>query len=274
MSFLTIDGEKCVRDGFCVSECPMRIIRMRGARELPGLVQGAEDLCIHCGHCVAICPQGALSLRFLSPDQCAPIQQDLLPGYAQVDHFLRCRRSIRSYKDKPVAREVLQRLISTARYGPSGHNLQPVHLLVIEDKKVLQSLAGLVVDWMRSSIECQDPIARTMHFDGVVQAWDEGLDRVLRGAPHLIVAHGDASLSASYPACIIALTYLELAVFAERLGACWAGYFFHATRYHEPLEEALSLPPGHKTFGALMVGYPKYAYQRVPPRNEPRIEWR
>lgn len=274
MSFLTIDREKCARDGLCVSECPARIIRMKDKGDFPALVKGGEDLCINCGHCVAVCPHGALRLRSMAPEDCTPMQQSLLPGYGQIDHFLSSRRSVRSYKDKPVDRETLKRLISTARYAPSGHNLQPVRWLVIEDKREVQKLAGLVIDWMKLMIDRKEAVAEAMHFDRLVEAWGYGLDRVLRGAPHLIVAHADASLSASQPACIIALTYLELAVFAKRLAACWAGYFNAAANFYRPLQEALSLPAGHLSFGALMVGHPKYAYQRVPLRNNPEIEWR
>jgi nitroreductase/NAD-dependent dihydropyrimidine dehydrogenase PreA subunit len=274
MSFFAVDREKCARDGLCVSECPARIIRIRDRDDFPALVEGGEELCINCGHCVAICPHGALSLRSMTPEQCPPVQPGLLPAYGQIDHFLRSRRSIRSYKDELVDRTTLTRLIRTARYGPTGHNLQPVHWLVIEEKSEVHRLAGLVVDWMRSLIELQDPLARAMHFDRLVEAWDDGLDRVLRGAPHLIVAHADASLRASQPACIIALTYLELAIYAERLAACWAGYFNAAANSYEPMQEALALPTGHQSFGALMVGHPKYAYHRVPLRSEPRIEWR
>ena len=269
-----VDREKCARDGLCVSECPGRIIRIKDKGDFPELVNGGEEFCINCGHCVAICPEGALTLKSMPLDQCAPVQQSLLPSYEQIDHFLRSRRSVRTYKGRPVDRETLTRLISTARYAPSGHNLQPVHWLVIEDKTEVHRLAGLVTDWMRAMIEAQEPFAKTMHFDRVVEAWDKGLDRVLRGAPHLIVAHADARFSASQPACIIALTYLELAVFAERLAACWAGYFNAAANAYRPLQEALSLPTGHQSFGALMVGHPTYTYQRVPLRNEPRIEWR
>jgi len=36
----------------------------------------------------------------------------------------------------------------------------------------------------------------------------------------------------------------------------------------------LALPEGHVPFGAMMVGRPKYRYQRLPLRNEPQITWR
>jgi len=58
------------------------------------------------------------------------------------------------------------------------------------------------------------------------------------------------------------------------LGTCWAGYFTAAANFYPPLQEALALPQGHLPYGAAMVGYPKYGYQRMPPRNKPEITWR
>jgi nitroreductase len=113
-----------------------------------------------------------------------------------------------------------------------------------------------------------------MRMDRVVAAWERGQDRVLRGAPHLIVAHGPKALPSAQSACIIALTYLELAATALGLGACWAGYFNAAASFYGPMMEVLNLPEGHQSFGAMMVGHRKYDYHRLPLRNEARVVWR
>ena len=72
----------------------------------------------------------------------------------------------------------------------------------------------------------------------------------------------------------IALTYLELAAHATGLGACWAGYFHFACGSYKPLQEALSLPDGHQVHGAMMLGYPKHRFSRIPLRNAPAVIWR
>ncbi len=145
---------------------------------------------------------------------------------------------------------------------------------MIEKTETLRDLAGLVVDWMRAAITDHPEIARPMRFERVVAAWDRGQDRILRGAPHVIVAHGLQSMPSDQSACLIALTYLELAATALDLGACWAGYFNRAANDYPPMTEALGLPAGHQSFGAMMVGYRKYDYHRLPLRNEARISWR
>lgn len=274
MSLFTIDNTKCKRDGVCAEECPMGIIAFSGGDALPSPVPGADKLCINCGHCVAVCPHGAFSLESMKIEDCPPVQSELLPGPEQVKHFLVSRRSVRTYKNQPVERAVLAKLIDTARYAPSGHNMQPVHWLVIEDPNEVKGLSALVVDWMRFVIKERPKIAQAMHMDRVVGSWEKGEDRITRGAPHVIVAYGVENQPVAQSACTIALTYLELATYSLGLGACWAGYFSAAAALYPPMAQALALPEGHQCYGAMMIGYPKHRYHRVPTRKEPAVTWR
>lgn len=274
MALFSVSEEKCKRDGICAATCPAGLIELKDKDAFPTPIEGAEELCISCGHCVAVCPHGALSLEAMNADDRPPVRKELLPGPEQIEHFLRYRRSVRRYSDKPVDGNLIERLIDIARFAPSGHNLQPVHWMVFEDKGEINRLAEIVVSWMRMMIANQPEMAQPFHLDRVVEAWERGEDRVLRGAPALIVAHGDAAAATTPTSCVIALTYLELAAASFGLGACWAGYFNAAATFFPPMMEALKLPAGHQSFGAMMAGHPTRAYHRLPLRNVPKITWR
>ncbi|MBU2551356.1 MAG: nitroreductase family protein [Proteobacteria bacterium] len=274
MSLFIVDRETCKRDGICVAECPVRIIALDGDG-FPVPQDGADERCINCGHCVAVCPTASLTLKTMAPDDCQPVRRDLRPSMEQVREWVLSRRSIREYKPRPVEKDLLAELIDVARYAPTGSNLQPVRWLVVERPDRVHRLAGLVVDWMRDMVagnkaprDLLDRMAR------IIETFDSGYDYICRGAPHMVLAHGPADLPATLPACIIALTTLELLAPAYGLGACWAGYFNSAAQSHAPLIEALGMPDGHQTCGALMIGYPKYAYHRIPLRNQAVIDWR
>jgi len=274
VTLFVVDEEKCVRDGICVETCPRWLIALENHATVPVPTEDAEELCINCGHCVAVCPTGAISLSTMKPEECPPIKKEWLLSPEQAEHFLRSRRSIRTYTDKAVDREVLSKLIQLACYAPSSHNSQPVQWLVIYDSDEVQRLAGLVVDWMRNVINEQPALSASLHLDRFVAAWEAGKDRICRNAPHLIIAHSPKDLRTAPSACTIALTYLELAAPAFGLGTCWAGYFDVAANLWPPLKDALKLPDGHASFGAMMIGYPKYKYQRMPLRNQAKISWR
>ena len=273
MNLFIVDEERCKRDKICMAVCPARIIQLKDEEGVPTPIKGAEEFCIHCGHCVAVCPHGALSHQSMTPEQCPPVNKDWLPDPEKVEHILRSRRSIRTYKEGAVERDVITKLIDIARYAPSGRNLQPVQWLVIYDSRKVHELAGFVVDWMRYMLKEQEAMAMTMNMDRVVEAWEMGLDPICRSASHVIMAHAPKEDRTAPTACTIALTYLELAAPSFGLGACWAGYFSAAATFWPAMQEGLGLPEGHIGLGAMMIGYPKYEYHRLPLRNEPKITW-
>ena len=274
MELLTVDQDLCQRDGICSEVCPVAIIEFKDKDAFPTLIDGGEKLCIRCGHCVAVCPHGAMNHAIMKPEECLSVNDDWLFLPEQVEHFLRYRRSIRNYKKKPVEREVLTDLINVARFAPSGHNLQPVKWLVIYERDEVQRMAGLVIDWMRQLIMEESPLVAAMHLNRVVSFYDAGHDPICRNAPHVIVAYGQKEDRTAQTACTIALSYLELAAMSFDLGTCWAGYFNAAASFWPPMQQELGLPEENINFGAMMLGYPKYKYQRMPLRNETSITWR
>jgi nitroreductase len=90
----------------------------------------------------------------------------------------------------------------------------------------------------------------------------------------MIVVHAQMEERTAPAACTLALAYLELAAPSFGLGACWAGHFNAAANSWPPMQEALGLPHKDISFGAMMVGYPKFKYQRLPLRKEAAITWR
>ena len=274
MSLFTIDPEKCNRDEICVKACPTNVIRMGSPDEMPEPTPDFEEYCLACGHCVAVCPTEAFSLNWLSPGKCLPVRKEISITRQQAEQFLRSRRSIRNFKDKSVERQKLEKLLEIACFAPSAKNSQPWHWTVIEDPSDVRRLAGMVIDWMRSVIKRHPKQAEQRGFVRVVSAWDAGEERICRGAPHIIVVHGDKGYGFGAEDGALALSYLELFAPTLGLGSCWGGYFYSAVNAYPPLFEALDLPSDHRAFGAVMVGYAKLKYQRLPLRNEPRVNWK
>ena len=273
MSLFHLNQATCNQDGLCAAVCPVGVIDF-GQGQFPTPTGDAEAICIRCGHCVAVCPTGSFSHRDMSVDQCPPINpQDRLTA-EQGERFLRSRRSIRTYKDKPVSREELSRLIHTARHAPSGMNSQGAQWLVLGDRDELDRLTGLVIDWMRWVVANLPEVAQALRLERTLTYHNTGRDVILRGAPTVIIAHAAKDDRLAPTTCTIALAYLELAAVSMGLGTCWAGYFHAAATTYPPMMAALNLPLGHQCFGAMMVGFPRFRYHRLPTRKEPVITWR
>lgn len=264
-------NESCTRCGACIAACPIRLITLNDG--LPSPVEDAEDLCINCGHCVAICPPAALRHRSMDPTECPPLRRDWHLPAEQAEHFLRSRRSIRSYRKVPVERKLLAKLLEVASCAPSGHNSQTVKWKVVHSAVEVRKLTAMVIDWMSDTIKNNPELAKRMNFERVVIAWEKGIDRVWRSAPHIVLTYAADNDRFAVNSCPTAIAYLELAAPSFGLGTCWGGYFTVAAKNWPPLQEALALPEGHSCTGAVMIGYPLYRYHRLPLRNKPQISW-
>ena len=263
MQLITIDKEKCIKDGICITECPFNILR-ENSNGNPEMIPGGDAACIRCGHCLAVCPSGALTLGGESPEACEPVEKDLTIEVDALEHLLKTRRSVRVYKDKPVPRETAGRLMELMRWAPTAKNLQPVHWTLVDDRKKIRKMAGLTIEWFR---ECNI-------LPEMIASWDnEGEDMVLRDAPLMAIAHSHKDALNPPVDCSIAVTTLELAASAMGIGGCWAGFFMRAATHYEPLQEVLDLPEGHHVYAALMLGYPKFRYQRIPTREKEKVRW-
>jgi nitroreductase/NAD-dependent dihydropyrimidine dehydrogenase PreA subunit len=273
MGLLTIDETKCKKDGLCVSECPMVIIKLKDGDGFPEIVAGGEKACNDCGHCVAICPHGALDHARVPIEGSPVIEKDLEINEDQAVQFLRSRRSVRFFKDQPVEREKLQRLIEIARYAPTGGNRQPLEWMVFTDPDTIKGIAEHSVTWMREAVE-KAPESVPPYFPLIIGAWDMGYNSVTWSAPALILASAPKEAGTGMVDLTLALSYLELAAPKMGLGTCWAGIIYGAIRGSDAVRQAVGLPEGHTHFYPMMVGYAKPKYSRVPERKPPKITWR
>lgn len=259
---IQIDPARCDRDGLCIAECPAGLLSF-GPDGLPAGAPDAATRCVMCGHCIAVCPKAALTLAGIAPEALPAVQKKFTVAPEAAEQLLRSRRSVRRYRKPCVDRQVILRCIDTARYAPSGMNAQPVHWAVVEGAERMRELAGLTANALR----------RLPYFLAFLEAWDRGEDVILRGAPNLVLAHAETAGFDHTVDCAIALTYFELAAHVYGVGTCWAGLLMLAARESAELNAALGIPEGHRVLGALMAGYPKYGFQRLPPRKDAAVRW-
>lgn len=274
MDLLSVDRRKCDQEGICVAACPLRLIKME-EDGYPVPVSGADEVCIRCGHCVAVCPGGALSHRDFDLNQFEPVRDSLTISPDQCQQFIANRRSVRAFREKPVSKDKLARLIETSRRAPTGRNAQDVNWMVICDRGEIFKMSSMVIEYYCSMMKNSSPEANlNPHLGKLIREWESGIDVILHNTPALIITHAQKGNHLGFINCIIALSNLELAATGMGLGCCWAGFFMAASAGYEPMKEALSLPEGHECCGAMMTGYPRFRYQRIPPRRPPVITWK
>ena len=258
MGQITVDVNLCKRDGACVAVCPTRVLGFN-EEKFPEELAGRD--CILCGHCVAVCASNALSHSGLPQEAFLPAPKEL-PTPAVMDSFLMSRRSVREFKDQPIAKETLEALLDVARRAPTAKNSQMLHWIVARDQAKVLDLSAEAMKGMRAAIT-----------PALLDQWESGYDFILRGAPAVIMVCTPADYKWGTEDCAIALTFLELAAEARGLGVCWAGYLTRMAGFHAPLRQKLSVPEGYAVHGGLMIGERKYSYPLIPPRKPLSVQW-
>ena len=258
MELITVNLEKCIQCERCVNVCPVSVLRMgeNGPEEIE------NSTCIACGHCVAICPTAALDNKKAPLANQIEIEDISKFDEQQAEYFLRSRRSIRAYKEEPVEKEKLIKLVDLARLAPTASNRQGISFVVVQNKTLIEKATELSVQIIESS-----PLRQ--YVEGAVKRYrEDGVDSIFRGAPNLIMAIADDDFPQGRQNAISCLTYLELFAPSLGLGSCWAGIFEHCVFVdNSPLLDLFQIPKGKKVVGAVMVGYPKYQYKRLVDRR-------
>jgi coenzyme F420-0:L-glutamate ligase/coenzyme F420-1:gamma-L-glutamate ligase len=175
--------------------------------------------------------------------------------------FLRSRRSIRRFKSDPVPIEIIQRILETAIYAPSAHNLQPWRFVVLCTGEMKEQLAEAIAAKFRLD----------MIVDGVpeidIQAKVGQTIRRAKEAPVIIILCRDKTnikpqldsfrrqAEALMGIQSVALSGLQilLAACAEGLAGnwiCWPLYAPKETRC------ALELSSDWEPQGMIFLGYP------------------
>jgi nitroreductase/NAD-dependent dihydropyrimidine dehydrogenase PreA subunit len=266
MTLITIDPEICTKCGLCSIACGF-ILSQEGM--LPRPVPGIEGFCLRCGHCVGYCPTGAL--KHAEMPVTPKIEKSLEISFEQCVQLVKSRRSIREFKDKAVPSEECERIIEAARYAPTGHNNQDVRWLVVNDRDKVREIADIGARWLRGAMKTNARMAEM--FGNIIKLMDAGRDMFLQGAPAVVLTYAEKGNKVAEVDCIIALAYFDLLAKTAGLGCCWGGFMMMASASYPEMIEAINLPEGCTPYGALMMGYPKYHYQRIPARKQANIAY-
>jgi nitroreductase/NAD-dependent dihydropyrimidine dehydrogenase PreA subunit len=270
-TMIKVDESLCIHCGSWIRACPGGLITNA---DFPVPIPNGWDLCIDCGHCVAICPTAAMHQRAMGPEDCDPIDIHLIPKWDRVQQYLKMRRSIRGYIQKPLEIDKVLQLLDVARWAPNGANRQLVRWLVINDPAKAHRIAEMTIDWMKIVKEKNPALYQEAKLEVFVEAWDGGKDRISRGAPCAIIAYAPKDERTAPPAAMIAIVYVQIAAAGLGLGATFTGSINTAGQSYPPLIELLGLPEGQVPFGTFVIGYPAEKYQRIPVRKPVDVTWR
>lgn len=287
----TVDTEKCGKCKKCIDVCPCNVIGFNPEEEVH-FIEERTPICLKCGQCMAICSTKAINVDGLSYH----IDFMDLPDH-DVDHtnfinFLANRRSIRNFKDKPISSELIRQILESVAYAPNGAEPEKINLTVINDRKRMEEALPYIAEFLDNIVKWMDhPIASRMikrkrgqetfntiknHLYPIAKLGNYKLefgDRITRNAPAIIIFHADKGAEAHTDNSIIYATYTMLAAHALGLGATMIGIVPNAINKVPKVREIFRIPDQHEAVMSVIIGFPKYKYQRTIKRNKQTIHW-
>ena len=158
------------------------------------------------------------------------------------------RRSVKKYSSKPVEQELIDLVVKTGTYAPTGRNRQPVKILVITDGQVRDELRKL---------------------NAKIMGMDESFDPFYN-APVLLVVLADPTVNTYLYDGSLVLGNMMNAAHSLGLGACWihrAKEEFQ-TEYGKNLLKSLGIEGEWEGIGHCVLGYADGPLPETRPRKD------
>lgn len=194
-----------------------------------------------------------LSVRLASDkvavDKSADAQQSVNAEQVVLDNIA-TRTSIRDYEARPVEKEKIEKMLRAAMAAPTAMNKQPWHFVVVDQRNVLDALAGA------------NPYAKMLKKAPLAIVVCGNTDKMIEGGGRDFWIQ-DASA---------ATENLLLAAHAMGLGAVWTGAYPSEERCIS-ISKVLSLSDNLVPLNMIVVGYPAEQLQPKQKFKEENISY-
>ncbi len=290
---ISINRQSCNACGLCEEICPNRIMKKDGEARIV-FRSDRLVLCMKCGQCMAICPSQSIAVSGLAysrdffPLPAGPVAE--MPFLEMI----RTRRAIRVFKQQPVPKELLAKVVQAISFAPPGFPPIRTEVIVVQDTavirqalpemiKVYDSLMGLMSHpmgrfFVRRRIGEAKFKTLAQHVVPLMKSRLPELkqgseDTITRYAPAMIVFHARRDAENYEEDIYIALTYGFLAAHALGLGATAIDLIAPAIQNSRALRKLFSIPDSNVVVASMILGYPKYRYQRGIKRSLKSVTW-
>lgn len=186
------------------------------------------------------------------------------------------KRSTRKYLDKEVSQELLEKIIETGIYAPSGGNSQSNHFLVIQNKKIIDHLVKMV-ERAFSQMEITENMYRSLQ--NSINLSKKGGYVFCYNAPVLIIVANKKDYGNNQADCALALENMMLEANELDLGSCYINQLKWLNENQKILSylQSLGMNEDERVYGSLIVGYPDTndgkPLRKVLPRKGNEVTW-
>jgi nitroreductase/NAD-dependent dihydropyrimidine dehydrogenase PreA subunit len=291
---ITINTQTCKACGTCAEVCPNHTMFKNDSTGVMGVYEARIKLCEKCGQCMAVCPTASINVEGLTYEKdFAPLPES--GTYEDVFYkMIASRRSVRNFKDKPVPRELLEKIADAITYSPPSFPPHKTEITIVQNTSVIRQALPLMIDMYDMLVKLMDnPVMRmfikksagpdtyrTLE-NHVIPIMKDKLpdlksgieDTITRHAPAMIIFHAEKNTENYRTDINIAVTFGILAAHSLGLGATIIELIPAAIDKEKKLRKLFSIPDNNAVVASMIVGYPKYKYQRSIKRSLKSVTW-
>ncbi len=278
LSSFTINQELCIHCGQCESDCDSLAISHDEATKKYEINQ---KRCKACSHCACICPMTAVE------DGTGSFSEWKDPAFdpEAVHTFLMGKRSVRQFSDRPVPKEILEKMLEVGSLTSTASNVQDWHATIVTSpekrailvkgvkkmetliSKVLNNPAGRAVAKL---VPAGKTYLASPNFKDKFQAMEEGLksdvDNIVYNAPVVVILSTDKNSPLGAANCHLAGAAMMYDLQARGIGSFYVGMIEQMLMRNGTTREQVEIPHGHKVHMVFALGYSKVKYRRLPHR--------
>lgn len=293
---MRIDTETCSKCGLCATICPDRTIDQI-EDQFPSRNPARASLCAQCGHCMAVCPSESIVVGDFSyqRDFFAFDRSGDAVDYPAFFGLAATRRAVRRFQDKPVPRELLEQVVAAVALAPMSFPPHKTAVTVLSNRAAIAEMVPHIVKFyeklvaamnnplirfiIRRSAKPEDFATLACHLMPKLTEWlpamkaSSGRDEITRDAPAMLLFHAERTAANHTQDALISLTYGLLAAHSLGLGATVSGMVPPAINGTPALRTMLHLPADHEVVAGMILGYPRYRYQRGIRRALAGVTW-
>ncbi len=290
---IRIHHETCKVCLLCGEVCPHKIIKKNASNRI-SFREDRLPLCFRCGQCMAICPTESILVEGLSYGRDF---FEIAETFSVENSFLTMianRRAIRNFQDKPVPRELLEKIVQAISFAPPGFPPIKTEIVVVQDTAIIRKALPYMIEVYDFLVKAMNhPIMRFFirqrvgketfktirnHVVPLMKSRLPELkmgveDTITRHAPAMIIFHANRDEENYVADIYIALSYGFLAAHALGLGGSAMDIIPPTIERNRELRKMFLIPEKNRVVASMIVGYPKHHYKRGIKRDLKSVKW-
>ncbi len=202
-----------------------------------------------------------------------------------IHTFLAGKRSVRQFSDRPVSKEILEKMLEVGSFTSTASNVQDWHATIVTSpekrailvkgvKKMETLISKILKNPAGRAVAKLVPAGKTYlanpNIKDKIQVMEEGLksdkDNITYNAPVIVILSTDKNSTMGAANCHLAGAAMMYDLQARGIGSFYNGMIEQMLMRSRATREQIGIPHGHKVHTVFALGYSKVKYRRLPHR--------